>query len=70
MGRTSSAQQPSDAAELESLDVSPEPSDATAQPSEVESSQATPLTVVDEYHGHGGTYLLDPATGVRTRISN
>lgn len=27
------------------------------------------LSSVDEYSGHGGTYLLDPATGVRTRIS-
>ena len=26
------------------------------------------LSVVDEFHGHGGSYLLDPATGIRTLI--
>ena len=30
--------------------------------------EATPLSVVDEFHGHGGSYLLDPATGIRTLI--
>ena len=26
------------------------------------------LSVVDEFHGQGGTYLLDPATGIRTLV--
>ena len=30
--------------------------------------EATPLSVVDEFHGQGGTYLLDPATGIRTLV--
>jgi|688.fasta_scaffold42415_9 hypothetical protein len=35
----------------------------------VEASQPPSPSVVDEFHGHGGTYLLDPETGIRTRIS-
>lgn len=50
---------------VESDSGAAQPSDAQVQP-----SQPTPLSVQDEYQGHGGTYLLDPATGVRTRISN
>ena len=30
--------------------------------------QAAALSVVDEFHGQGGTYLLDPATGIRTLV--
>ena len=30
--------------------------------------EATPLSVVDEFHGQGGSYLLDPATGIRTLV--
>lgn len=26
------------------------------------------LSVVDEFHGQGGTYHLDPATGIRTLV--
>lgn len=26
------------------------------------------LSVVDEFHGQGGSYLLDPATGIRTLV--
>ena len=25
-------------------------------------------SVVDEFHGQGGSYLLDPATGIRTLV--
>jgi hypothetical protein len=35
---------------------------------ETQSSQPTLLSVVDEYHGQGGTYLLDPETGIRTLV--
>lgn len=35
----------------------------------VEVSQPTSPSLIDEFHGHGGTYLLDPETGIRTRIS-
>jgi hypothetical protein len=41
----------------------------TAPLSDAEVSQPASLSVVDEFHGHGGTYLLDPETGIRTRIS-
>jgi hypothetical protein len=30
--------------------------------------EAAPLSVVDEFHGQGGSYLLDPATGIRTLV--
>lgn len=30
--------------------------------------EAAALSVVDEFHGQGGTYLLDPATGIRTLV--
>jgi hypothetical protein len=30
--------------------------------------EATPLSVVDEFKGQGGSYLLDPATGIRTLV--
>ena len=30
--------------------------------------EATPLSVVDEFNGQGGSYLLDPATGIRTLV--
>ena len=30
--------------------------------------QAAAPSVVDEFHGQGGTYLLDPATGIRTLV--
>lgn len=30
--------------------------------------QAAPPSVVDEFHGQGGTYHLDPATGIRTLV--
>jgi len=41
---------------------------ALEQSSEDQSSQPTPLSVVDEYAGQGGTYLLDPETGIRTLV--
>ena len=46
-------------------DLAPAKSETTPRPSLVE---ATPLSVVDEFHGQGGTYLLDPATGIRTLV--
>jgi hypothetical protein len=30
--------------------------------------QPCPLNLVDEYQGQGGTYLLDPETGIRTLV--
>jgi hypothetical protein len=38
------------------------------QVEEQQSSQPTPLSVVDEYAGQGGSYLLDPETGIRTLV--
>jgi hypothetical protein len=35
----------------------------------VEASQPTPPTLVDEFYGHGGTYIVDPVTGTRERIA-
>lgn len=34
-----------------------------------EACQPTPLTLVDEFYGHGGTYIVDPVTGTRERIA-
>ena len=34
----------------------------------VEALQPTPLIVVDEFQGQGGSYILDPETGIRTLI--
>ena len=31
--------------------------------------QQTPAIPVDEYHGMGGSYVIDPETGKRTRVS-
>ena len=41
---------------------------APTQIEEVQSSQPSALSVVDEYAGQGGTYLLDPETGIRTLV--
>lgn len=30
--------------------------------------QGTLVSLVDEFHGQGGTFLLDPATGIRTLV--
>lgn len=46
-------------------EVTPQRDLAVKQRSLVE---VTPLSVVDEFHGQGGTYLLDPATGIRTLV--
>jgi hypothetical protein len=43
-----------------------------AEPAPVEASEAsqpTPPTLVDEFYGHGGTYIVDPVTGIRERIA-
>lgn len=59
--------------DLTQLDPDAAESDsAGAQPSDdqVQPSQPTPLSLQDEYQGHGGTYLLDPATGVRTWVAH
>lgn len=44
--------------------VAPKP-EATPQRDLVE---VAALSVVDEFHGQGGSYLLDPATGIRTLV--
>ena len=46
-------------------DLAPAKSEATPPAGLVE---ATALSVVDEFHGQGGTYHLDPATGIRTLV--
>jgi hypothetical protein len=51
------------------IDVVDEQSTAPLSEAVVEASQPPSPSVVDEFHGHGGTYLLDPETGIRTRIS-
>ena len=38
------------------------------KPVAAEVDQGAPVSVVDEFHGLGGSYLLDPATGIRTLI--
>ena len=46
-------------------DLAPPTPEVTPQRDLVE---VAALSVVDEFHGQGGTYLLDPATGIRTLI--
>lgn len=31
--------------------------------------QQAPTVPVDEYHGMGGSYVIDPVTGKRTRVA-
>lgn len=40
--------------------------DKTAVP--VPDEKTAPVIQVDEFHGIGGSYIIDPATGIRTRI--
>ena len=55
----------------------PTPEVATPKPEEAPQRDLAPqrslveapaLSVVDEFHGQGGSYLLDPATGIRTLV--
>lgn len=48
--------------------LSPSKDEVLEHLSESQSSQPTPLSVVDEYAGQGGSYLLDPETGIRTLV--
>jgi hypothetical protein len=50
--------------ETQQRDLAPKPEE-TPQRSLVEPAA---LSVVDEFHGQGGSYLLDPATGIRTLV--
>ena len=50
------------------IDVVDEQSTAPLSEAGVEVSQPTPPSVVDEFHGQGGSYLLDPTTGKRTLL--
>ena len=46
---------------------------ASIIPSELETASAIagqPSYVGDEFWGQGGSYLLDPATGIRTRMED
>ena len=40
--------------------------DITAQPRSL--VEVAALSVIDEFHGQGGSYLLAPATGIRTLV--
>jgi hypothetical protein len=70
MAKSDAASSP---AVIDSTDVAPSPAEldaaALAPSAKGGASQAPVPTVVDEFAGQGGTYLLDPATGKRTRIS-
>jgi hypothetical protein len=46
-------------------DLAP-PTPEAALPSDL--VEVAALSVVDEFHGQGGSYLLDPATGIRTLV--
>ena len=68
MAKTEAAVPTPEAAQEPDLAPKPEAApqrDVAPQRSLVE---AAPLSVVDEFHGQGGTYLLDPATGIRTLV--
>ena len=47
-------------------DLAPPPKPKMAQPTGL--VEVAALSVVDEFHGQGGSYLLDPATGIRTLV--
>lgn len=58
--------QPSDAPMPPSNDAPTPLSDAPTPLSE--EVQPAPPTLIDEYSGQGGSYTLDPATGIRTLV--
>ena len=69
MAKTEAVPKPEEASSTP--EVAPKPEAApqrnlVAQPRSL--VEATPLSVVDEFHGQGGSYLLDPATGIRTLV--
>ena len=71
MAKTEVAQPKSEVAPQRDLeapqhDLEAQECDLTAKPRSL--VQAAALSVVDEFHGQGGTYLLDPATGIRTLV--
>lgn len=41
----------------------------TKRPDPVSSPEQAPKIPVDEYHGMGGSYVIDPETGKRTRVA-
>jgi len=64
MAKTEVAQPAPEEAPQHDLVASPTPE--VAQPRSL--VEVAALSVVDEFHGQGGTYLLDPATGIRTLV--
>jgi hypothetical protein len=58
--------QPSDAPMPPSNDAPTPLSDAPTPLSE--EVEPAPPTLIDEYSGQGGSYTLDPATGIRTLV--
>lgn len=70
MAKTEAAEPKPEAAPQRDL-AAPEPEVAPPKPETAPQRglvQAAPLSVVDEFHGQGGTYHLDPATGIRTLV--
>lgn len=59
--------QPSDAPMPPSNDA-PTLSDSDAPTPLSEEVQPAPPTLIDEYSGQGGSYTLDPATGIRILV--
>ena len=55
---------PATSPDTESLSAAADPVNDAAQ-----ASQPQPPTLVDEFYGHGGTYIVDPVTGIRERIA-
>lgn len=69
MAKTEVVPKPEEASKPEAAPPKPEAApqrNLMAQPRSL--VEATPLSVVDEFHGQGGSYLLDPATGIRTLV--
>lgn len=64
MAKTEVAQPAPEEAPQRDLVASPTPE--VAQPRSL--VEVAALSVVDEFHGQGGSYLLDPATGIRTLV--
>lgn len=63
MAKTEVAPKPEEAPQR---DLEAQECDLTAKPRSL--VEVAALSVVDEFHGQGGTYLLDPATGIRTLV--
>ena len=62
------AQPPSAEAAPPRPEVTPPSTKEAAKSPATDLCEVAALSVVDEFQGQGGSYLLDPATGIRTLV--